>query len=118
MYPNGVGAGRHSHLSLGWTLLATDYDDHLEWPFRGVVRFKILPSARSTALPLMAETDPGGKDGSYSSPAFQRPGFPDMIEPDCIEGIEQFVELKKVDEEYITPDGKLVIEVSVYPPQD
>jgi hypothetical protein len=118
VYPNGVGAGRDTHLSVGWTLLASEHDDYLEWPFKGVVVFKILPPSGSNARPLIAETAPGGEDGTYSSPAFQRPGFPDVVEPDCVEGIERFVELRTLCQDYVAGDGKLVIEVSVYPSRD
>ena len=42
VYPNGVGRGRDSHVSVFATLMKGEYDDDLRWPFRGHVTVELL----------------------------------------------------------------------------
>ena len=42
VYPNGVGTGRGSHLSVYFQLMRGEYDNELEWPFEGDVRVELL----------------------------------------------------------------------------
>ena len=40
-YPNGVGAGKHSHLSVFVNVMQGEYDDDLLWPFEGAVAVQL-----------------------------------------------------------------------------
>ena len=42
VYANGVGKGKHSHVSVFATLMKGEYDDDLEWPFKGHVTVELL----------------------------------------------------------------------------
>ena len=42
VYPNGVGKGRGSHLSVYAQLMRGEYDNELEWPFEGDLRVELL----------------------------------------------------------------------------
>ena len=42
VYPNGVGTGRGSHLSVSGQLTRGEYDNELEWPFEGDIRVELL----------------------------------------------------------------------------
>ena len=44
VFANGVGRGRDSHVSVFATLMKGEYDDDLNWPFRGQVAVELLES--------------------------------------------------------------------------
>ena len=46
VYPNGCGDGKGTHVSIFTYLMKGSYDDHLKWPFRGVVTIQIVNQAR------------------------------------------------------------------------
>ena len=37
VYPTGCGSGKGTHVSIYTFTMKGSYDDHLKWPFRGVV---------------------------------------------------------------------------------
>ena len=43
--PNGYGDAKGTHVSIFTFLMKGSYDDHLKWPFRGVVTIKIVNQA-------------------------------------------------------------------------
>ena len=45
VYPNGFGGGRRTHVSIFTCLMKGSYDDHLKWPFRGVITVQIVNQA-------------------------------------------------------------------------
>ena len=44
VYPNGFGDGRKTHLSLYVAIVKGEYDESLQWPFRGRISFGIRKS--------------------------------------------------------------------------
>ena len=42
VYPNGIGSGKGTHVSVGACLMRGGYDDQLQWPFEGEVIFQLL----------------------------------------------------------------------------
>ena len=45
VYPNGCGSEKGTHVSIFTCLMKGSYDDHLKWPFRGVITIKIVNQA-------------------------------------------------------------------------
>lgn len=41
VYPHGISSGKGSHMSLYMAIMRGEYDDRLEWPFRGSVHVQI-----------------------------------------------------------------------------
>ena len=45
VYPNGIGDGKGTHVSVFTSLMRGPYDDHLKWPFRGEITVQIVNQA-------------------------------------------------------------------------
>ena len=45
VYPDGVGVGKGTHISIYTHLMKGSYDDHLKWPFRGIITIQIVNQA-------------------------------------------------------------------------
>ena len=45
VYPNGCGDGEGTHVSLYTYMMRGPFDDHLKWPFRGVITIQIVNQA-------------------------------------------------------------------------
>ncbi|CAI8000660.1 TNF receptor-associated factor 4, partial [Geodia barretti] len=45
VYPDGIGNGKGTHVSLFACLMRGEYDDHLKWPFRGKITVQIVNQA-------------------------------------------------------------------------
>ena len=45
IYPNGIGDGIGTHVSVFTSLMRGPYDDHLKWPFRGEITVQIVNQA-------------------------------------------------------------------------
>ena len=43
--PNGCGDAKGTHVSIFTYLMKGFYDDHVKWPFRGVITIKIVNQA-------------------------------------------------------------------------
>ena len=42
VWPNGFGRGKGTHLGVTVYLMRGEFDDHLKWPFRGIITFVLL----------------------------------------------------------------------------
>ena len=44
IHPNGLGSAKGTHLSLFVSIMQGEYDDQLQWPFRGKLTIQMLES--------------------------------------------------------------------------
>lgn len=48
VFPNGDSKGHGTHLSLYVSFMSGEYDDLIEWPFRGEIKVKLLNQAENS----------------------------------------------------------------------
>ncbi|KAL8562406.1 hypothetical protein ACOMHN_066120 [Nucella lapillus] len=104
LYPNGDGMGKGTHLSLFFSLMRSNLDPLLPWPFRQKVYFMLIDQAYKKHIVDAFRSEP-------SSSSFQRP----TSEMNIATGCPMFVQLNKLTQaghEYLK-DDTMYIRVTV-----
>ena len=98
VYPNGMGASKGTHLSLGVSLMEGEYDHELQWPINAIITIQLL-NWSSDSNHIQGTIDHYRAPIECRTRVIERVAVPDGM------GIEQFVSYSVLnDNNYINQD--------------
>ena len=106
LYPNGIGMGKNTHLSVFFILMKGDYDDILPWPFQKKVTFILFD--QQEVVSATEEPTKSPKDITWQKP---------LTRNNIGKGVTKFVLQEKLKEGRFIVDDTIFIQVKIVAPR-